>query len=164
MSGQTTDIVVHPATGEVLEHLRQLPAEVLADAQLAIVERQAELKEARAAIDTELRSRLEMRGRRYDIYGEFEITLEGGRESVWDPDDTEATLRQLIDDGTLTAGELTGVIRHETLVSRTQINLVLGRLSGPAKTALERCRVWREKGQPRVRVTRQMQLIEEAEK
>jgi hypothetical protein len=154
-------VIVLGSLGELLERLEQLSPGTLAEIHVAITEQQASLKDAKAQVDDELRRRLEFAGRKLDIYGEYEVALESTRESVWDPDDTEAALRQLVDDGVLHAGELTGVIHHEIRVSRTQINKVLGRLSGSPKMALERCRVWRDKGQPRVRVTRSVALIPE---
>ncbi len=150
--------VVHPDTGELLERLDTQPPETLADTLAAVRARQAELKSMNAALEQELRRRMELRGRSLTVFGDYEVCVEGSNESVWDAEELETTLRALVDDGVLVAGELTGIIRREPQVSRAEANKLLGRLSGQAKAAVERCRTWQRKGHGRVRVTRSVQL------
>ena len=159
MSAQQSNSVVHPLTGEILDNLAQQPPETLAGVLTTVRGEQAALKDFTLQLESELQRRLELRGRKVAVFGKWEVAVEGGRESVWDPDDTEATLRELVDQGAVEARELGGVIRRETVVSRTEVNKVLGRLSGSARDALEACRVWRDKGRPRIRVTRSVELI-----
>jgi hypothetical protein len=80
---------------------------------------------------------------------------------VWDADELERTLRDLVDEGALSAGELTGVIRHETTVSRSEAKRLVGRLHGRAAAAVKACCTWRD-GRTRVRVTPVVQLPEPA--
>jgi hypothetical protein len=152
--------LVHPATGELLDSLDQQPAEILAEWTLQADELQARLKTFREDLDVELRRRLELIDRAAHVYGDYEVSLKRSpREAVWDGDELEAELRRLVDDGTLRARELTGVITHETVVHRSEANKILGQLSGPAKAAIERCRIWRNKGRAKIEVVRSVSLI-----
>jgi hypothetical protein len=155
--------IVNPATGELLDGLEFQPPERLAELSYNIRDLQAKLKDFDALIDDELRRRLDARGRRQMVFGEWDVELQQGRnEAVWDADDLEAALRALVDDGTLNAGECTGLITHETVVHRTELNRLLGHLSGQARAAVEACRTWRRKGAGRVRVEKQVPLIPES--
>jgi hypothetical protein len=154
----TDAAVVHPATGELLERLDAQPAEVLADALVAIRARRAELRDAEDAVEAELRRRMDLRGRRLAIFGEWEVEASSGNVREWDADALEGVLRELIDDGVIHAAEVTEVIRHETTVSGREALRVAGRLSGPAKAAVERCFVWRKKGGGRLRIERSVEL------
>ena len=163
MTDPPTDLaIIHPDTGELLEHLDQQPAETLADALNAVQERLQEatrLKAMGQTLETELRRRLELRGRRIDTFGNYEVeAVKPVSEAVWDADEVEGLLREYVDDGVLGAGELTEVVRHEATVNRTEINKVLGRLAGTHRDVLERLRTWRTKGQPRVKVTKSVEL------
>lgn len=150
--------VFDPRDGEFID-TSTAPAERVADVLHAVREREAALKAARAELEAELRRRLEVRQRKTIVFGGFEVTLDGGRESVWDPDELERTLRDLVDEGALSAGELTGVIRHETTVSRSEAKRLVGRLHGRAAAAVKACCTWRD-GRTRVRVTPVVQLPE----
>jgi hypothetical protein len=160
-------VVVHPQTGEIVD-LETLPTDRLAEAVLAFRERERDLKAMRIAVEGEVRHRyeqdLERRGVTYPsskhvvCAGDFEIRIEGGNESVWDPDELEVVLRDLIDDGVISAADVTDVIRHETVVSRSSANALLDRLSGRAYDAVKRCRTWRRKGPGRVQVDRSIAL------
>ena len=150
--------VVHPLTGEVLEHLDQQPPETLAETLAAIHDRQAQYKTASTLLEEELRRRLLLRGRNQVIFGAWEVAFEQGNESVWDGDELEAALRNLIDAGTLDARECVGVITHDPVVHRTEANRLIGRLTGAARHSVERCRTWRAKGRGRIVVARSVAL------
>lgn len=150
--------VIHPLTGELLEHLDQQPPETLAEALAVIHARQTQYKAAATALDDELQRRLMIRGRREAVFGDWEVALEQGNESVWDGDELEAALRALIDQGVLDARECVGVITHDPVVHRTEANRLIGRLSGGARHSIERCRSWRPKGRGRIAVARSVEL------
>lgn len=158
-SGQPPAHVVHPLTGEVLEHLDQQPPEVLAEALAAIHARQSQYKTTAEALSDELTRRLRIRGRNAGTFGPWEVAFEQGNESVWDGDELEAALRNLIDDGVLDARECVGVITHDPVVHRTEANRLIGRLSGGARASIERCRSWRVKGRGRIVVARSVELV-----
>jgi hypothetical protein len=155
--------VVHPGTGELLEDLGTVGPERLADLLLAVRDKQAALKEIERVVSDEIRGRMQLRGRRVWVVGNYGLELDTGRESVWDADELEAVLRRLVDDGAVNAGEVTEVIRHQTVVSRTEAKRLASRLHGAAQAAVQQCCTWRDKtGTPRVRVQRQAQLVQES--
>ena len=150
--------VVHPGTGEVLDALDAQPPAVLADALFELRQRHSELRQMEHALEDELRRRMATRGRSLLVFGEFEVGVRAGRKSEWDADDLEATLRELLEQGVVQAGELTEVIRHPTIVSLSQAQRLVERLSGDARIAVERCRRWVPSGNPKVEVARSVQL------
>jgi hypothetical protein len=133
--------------------LDQQPPANLAAALDAIRQQQTSLKAAASDIEAELRRRLDARERTTVTFDDWEVAVDAGNESIWDGDELEGVLRALVDDGVVNAAELTGIIRREPKVSRTDANRLVGRLSGPAKAAVERCRTWQPKGPGKVRVT-----------
>lgn len=154
--------IVHPATGELLEPLDQQPAERLAAWTAQTDDLADRLKLFREDLDRELRRRLQLQERNAATFGDWEVAIEKPpREAVWDGDTLEGELRRLVDDGVVRAGELTGVITHETVVHKSEANKVIARLSGAARTAVEQCRTWRDKGKPKVKVVRSLPLIAE---
>jgi hypothetical protein len=156
-------VVVHPNTAEVLDHLDQQPPEVLAECLHAVTARQATLKASADALDAELRRRLQIRGRNVATFGDWTVALEQGREAVWEGEQAEEILRELVDEGVLRAGELTDVISHETVIHRSAMNRVLARLTDTYRGKLEAARYWQSRGRGRLRVTATAQLIEEGE-
>ena len=151
--------VVNLATGEQLECLDQQPAETLAEALDAVRRHQTQAKEWAAALEGELRKRLQVRGRKRDIAGGWELQIEESGGYEWDADDAEDTLRRFVEAGVLRAGELTGVVTHETVVHKREMNVVLGRLADAEQAELKQYRRWVPRGVPRVRVTRSVPLL-----
>jgi hypothetical protein len=139
--------------------LSQQPVARLAQALDTIRCRQTDLKAAAAEIEAELRRRLRQHDRTTVVLDGWEIAVESGNESVWDSDELEGVLRDLVDNGVVTAGELTGIIRRDPVVSRTDANRLAARLSGAARAAVEACRTWRQKSPGRVRVTRSVPQV-----
>jgi hypothetical protein len=150
--------VVHPVTGEVIGQLRQQPPAVLAEVLFELREHAAEVKRMSKLVDDELRRRLETVGRKITIYGDYEVQVDRQWRRVWDADELESTLRDLVDRGAVHAGELTEVIRHETVVNGTEARRLLSRLSGDALHDLERCFRWHASDASRLIVARSVQL------
>lgn len=155
------DVVVHPATGELLLDLDQQPPEVLAEAFALMKVREAELAAWRKLIAAELERRLSMRQRSVWLVGDYEVRHEAGNESVWDADELERVVRELIDEGVISASEVTDLIRHETIVSRTAAKRLQARLTGHAERAVRACCTWRKKPRAALTVTRSQPLIPE---
>lgn len=157
------DLVVHPMTGECypVPGLDAVPGEWLADAWVALREQHSRLRKMQAAIDAELRRRLDVRGRSRMLLGEFDVAVEQRRESEWDADELERVVRTLIDEGVVDAREVTELIRHETTVSRREAQRLVDRLVGDAKRRVEACRSWRRSPRASLDVTRSQPLIPE---
>jgi hypothetical protein len=166
-------IVVHPQTGELVVDLHTLPAATLADVQLALKQREGELRDMRREVDSELRRRFDddLAERGIDVTApqalghvliadDFEVRVTGGRERVWDPDELETTLRELIDAGALDARDCIDVIEHRSVVRGSEAKRLLDRADSDIKAALRRCHTWQRKGDGRgyVRVDRAVAL------
>jgi hypothetical protein len=159
-TADSTDVVVaHPITGELLDAIEAQPPAVLADALLALRERQSQLRKMERVVEDELRRRLAGRERTIVVWGDYEVESRSASRREWDADELEGTLRELLDRGAVDARDLTEVIRHETIVSGVEANRLMTRLSGDAKRAVERCFRWVQKGQPKVTVARSVQLL-----
>lgn len=159
----TSDIVVHPSTGEVLGDLQSAPPEVLADTYLHLQDRERQIKEWRQLLAVELQARLTIRQRSVMVVGDYEIRHEAGNESVWDADELEVVLQRLVDEGVITATETTGLIRREATVNRTQAKRLQARLTGHARDAISTCCTWRRKPRASLTVTRNLPLIPEGD-
>jgi hypothetical protein len=158
-SADATDVVVaHPVTGELLDALEAQPPTVLADALLALRERQQQLRAMERSVEAELRRRLAGRERTIIVFGDFEVQARPAARREWDADELEVALRELLDRGAVDARDLTDVIRHETTVSGREALRLMGRLSGQAQHDVERCFRWVQKGPPKVEVARSVQL------
>jgi hypothetical protein len=151
--------VVHPTTGELLDSLEAQPPAVLADALYAVRQQNSQARKAERLLEAELRRRVGNRDRTVFVFGDYEVTAKPEYRREWDGDELEDVLRGLLEAGSLQAGELTEVIRHETSVSGSEAQRLLGRLSGEARTAVENCFTWRQKGPARVTVAPSVSLI-----
>ena len=138
-------VVAHPVTGELLDNLDSQPPAVLAEALFELRARKARMRTSERALEAELRRRVELRERAVHIVGDYEISAKPESRREWDADELEGVLRELLDRGVVHAGELTEVIRHETFVSASEALRLLNRLSGDARTAVERCYRWQKK-------------------
>ena len=153
--------VVNPVTGEVLDALETQPPETLADTLYAVRQHTSDLRKVEQALADELRRRIGTRDRTVFQWGEYEVTAKPEYRREWDPEELEGTLRELLDQGTVQAGELTEIIRHETVVSGKEALHLLGHLSGDSLKAVERCFSWKQKGPARVQVTPTVPLLPE---
>jgi hypothetical protein len=154
-------LVVHPRTGEIVgaaAALETLPGETLADVYAELDATIAQLREMRELVDHELVRRLDEAGRSKQLIGDYELALEGRRESVWDAHELEATMQYLVDEGVLDASECVGIVSHEPSVSRRAAQSLTKRLSGAPLRAVESCRSW-QTGRRTLHVTRSLPLI-----
>lgn len=157
----TSDIVVHPSTGEIIGDLQAAPPEILADTYLHLQDKERQLKEWRQLLATELQARLEIRQRTLMVVGDYEIRYEVGNESMWDAEELELVLRELVDQGVITAAEGVGVINRKVDVNRTEAKRLQARLTGHAQAAVKACCTWRRKSRASLTVTRNQSLINE---
>jgi hypothetical protein len=137
--------VVHPVTGEKLDHLDTRPPETVAEVVDALRKHIAVAKAMLLLAERELRHRVDVKTggfNRVAIFGEWEVQDHPARRREWDPDDLEAVLRELVDDGVVTAGEVTEVIRHKTEVNGAEAASLERRLAGPPLEAIKACREW----------------------
>jgi hypothetical protein len=162
MTTSSTDLViVDPRDGTLLEDLTDEPTDQLAIVAIELKAREQHLKAMRAAVEGELTDRVQAAGRRSVQASGYQLQVDSGRTRVWDPEDLEDCLRELVDQGTLTAGELTGLITHSVQVDGKRAQKLLGSLDGQARGLLERCYRWETKGRPRLIITAGPTLIEE---
>jgi hypothetical protein len=148
---------VNLATGEVLEHLDQQPAETVAEALALIHAKEAELKQWREPLEADLRRRLKMRGAKLAVFGDWEVEATVKNESEWDAVELEQAMRDLVDEGVIPAADTVDVIVRTPVVSRSKANQLLARLTGDAHQRVGALRTWREKP-GRVTVVRSVQL------
>jgi hypothetical protein len=149
---------VHLGTGEVLERLDEQPPETLAEAFHLAQEREAEAKRWADALAAELRRRLKMRQARLVVFGDWEVESTVTRESVWDADELEGTLRRLVDEGVVRAGDVADVIVREPVVARAKAKALASRLDGDARAAVQAACTWREKP-GKLTVARSVELL-----
>ena len=144
-------------TGELLERLDEQPAETLAKALALVIEREAEAKRWHEALEAELRNRLKIRQTRLAVFGEWEVEASVSRESVWDRDELEGVMRELVDGGVIQAKDATGIIYRETSGHRAAAKRLASILTGDAKAAVEATCTWKDKP-GKLTVVRSVQL------
>jgi hypothetical protein len=132
--------VVNLATGELVEQLDRVPAETLAAVYAAIRTQQVRLEDMRRALKAELQNRLQVRGVARMTVGDYEVGESHGWRSKWDGQQLEAVVRDLIDAGAVSARDVAGLIRHESVVNGHAANSLSRRLVGAHKAAVEDCR------------------------
>ena len=150
------ELIVHPTTGEILE-LEALEPDRLADALLALRDVETRARDWRKRVEAELRQRMPPERALWCV-GDYEVRVGYRNESEWDADELERVVRALIDAGVVDPREVTELIRHETIVSRSEANRLLDRLSGRAHAAVQACRSWRKKAGG-LEVTRSLPLL-----
>lgn len=150
MTGTDVVTVVHPSTGEVVS-LADAATTDVADLLFTLRTHKKELGEWEKAAKLELAARLEAEGRRSAQVGSWLVESKAGRSRVWDADDTEAVLNDLVTDGVVSAQECTGIVTTEVKVNGTAARNLLDKLHGDARRALEACFVWAQ-GAPSVTV------------
>ena len=154
--------VVHPRSGEVLgathAELEQLPSATLAEAHVALREREGELSKMRKEVEVELVRRLDMRDRKVAVMGGWEVSYEPRRSREWDADAVDEALVALVEMGAAVPGELAGLVESRRVVNRSQAQSLLRRLAGDARKTLEACFTWRE-GSRSVTVVRSRPLV-----
>jgi hypothetical protein len=156
MTEQTgeTLVVFHPRTGELIDP-RDAPTETLAEALLLLRDRARDLRRMTTLLDGELRERMaEQHPGRIWCIGDYELRRRN--EAVWDAEELEGVVRDLLDRGELMQHDVTGIFRHEITISRSAAGRLLDRLHGPARDAVQACRTWRVRG---VDVARSVPLL-----
>jgi hypothetical protein len=141
----STDVAVNLTTGEILERLDEQPAETLAEALDAVHRQQDQLKTWARALEAELRARLKVRQAKLVVFGDWEVEVASGRESVWDAEALEQAMRELVDAGVVQAGDLTGIITRQPVVSRAAAKQLAARLTGDAKARVDAACSWKDK-------------------
>jgi len=146
--------VVDPRDGTVLDDLAEQPTRALAPLAVELKRREQLFKGMRELVEAELTERVRKAGRRIMAAGDYELTVEAARQRAWDGDELELVLRELVDRGVLTAGELPdGLISRAPRVDGRAALRLLGMLIGSAKARVEECFTWETKGRPRLLIT-----------
>jgi hypothetical protein len=138
-------VAVNVATGELLEHLDKQPPEVLAEAFVAIQERQVELKRWHAALEAELRQRMRTLDRELAVFGDWEVEAKFDNRREWDPDELEAVLEELRDSGVIRAAEGAGIIETTKAVKGTAALALRSRLGHDAQSQIDTTFTWTRK-------------------
>lgn len=157
----TTIEAVHPATGEILEHLDQQPAEKLADTLDEIYRQQGELARWESAIAAELRQRLKVRQTKRATFGDWEIEATTSRSAEWDAAELEAELAGLIDQGIVRAGDVAEIVTRPPVVSKSKAGRLVSTLTGDARDRVAALRTWKEKP-GKLTVARSVDLLDAA--
>ena len=124
----------------------------LAPVALALAELERELRALRAQVETELLERMRRNDQRVaHLPSGHTLQLRTGRRRVWDPDELETVVRDLVDRGTVNPGAWTGLVRRETKVDGTLALRLLGQLDGTARRELEECFQWQD-GRPSLKI------------
>jgi hypothetical protein len=155
----TTELVVavNPDTGEVLEHLEQQPPEALAEAFEAVRRYESEVKRWHNALEAELRRRMKIVGRELAVFGDWEVEAKFDNRREWDPDELEAVLEDLQEQGRIRAQEGAGVIQRTATVSGTAALALRSRLERDAQAMIDTTYTWTRKRRP-LRVVRSVSL------
>jgi hypothetical protein len=148
----STELVLIPDTGELIDP-HTAPVDQLAPLVLGLRDRERQLADTRKHIEHALLGRMEANGQRVlHTASGHTLELHSGRSRVWDPDDLEAAVRELVDHGVINPGQYTGLIRHDIKVDGNIAKRLLGALTGTAKRTLEACFRWQD-GTPSLKVT-----------
>lgn len=151
--------VVDPRDGTLLGDLHDESTDLLAHVAVELNARVQQLKAMRERVDAELTQRVHHAGRKIVLVDNLELRVESGRGRVWDGEELEAALRELVDGGVMQAGELTGILDRTPRVDGKQAARLLGLLHGQPLATVEACFRWEQKGRPRLVITPSVQLI-----
>jgi hypothetical protein len=153
------ELIVHPRTGEAFDLSTASPGQLVEAVGLL---RADELRFAnwRRAAEDELIARLDAEGRRLTVVqlpgarGFREIAIKANQESVWDADELDSVLADLVGRGLLAPRMVAGIVTRSVKVDRTRANKLLERfaLHTPEWKAIAGCRTWRQKGRRSITV------------
>jgi hypothetical protein len=113
----------------------------------------------RRELKAALQDRLDMRGVARMTTGEYEVGETRGWRSVWDGEQLEHVVRDLLAAGAVTPRDVQGLLHHETKVNGHQANALSRRLVGANKSAVEDCRA-REQERRSFDVVASLPLVE----
>jgi hypothetical protein len=140
-----TDILVVPQTGELLD-LATLADDELAELALTFRAVERDVIQARKRTEHALMDRMRQHDRKIEHTASgYRFEIHGGRSRVWDPDDLEAAVRHLHDEGVINASQYTGLIRREVKVDGNRARDLLGALTGTARRTIEACFTWKDR-------------------
>ena len=143
--GRSTTVVraTHPVTGEIID--LDSPTPELARLLLLVDEHLRVCRAAAKAVKDELTGRIGAEPDRKLITGGVMLELRRRSESVWDVEELEVALQELIDAGTISAGDCTGIIDRTPHVHRDRLNRLVGQLPDGARQQVEACRHWQRR-------------------
>lgn len=155
----STDVVVipHPTTGEVIEVIAATPSDKLAGLRDAIVAHERGIiADYKAAIDAELRGRLDHENTRSATVGGWKITVPGPTTVVWDGARAYKAVMRLVRQGIISKAAALAAV--ERVVDYKPKHAALVALSKHAdervRNAIAECRADEPVANRRVSVTR----------
>lgn len=140
-----TTTVVHVATGEIVD-IDTADDDTLADTLHQLRQHATLVRRWQRAVEGELARRLadQPKGRVW-LTGRYEIRRTW--ESVWDADELEGVIADLMSRGVLHRQTTAEIFKHPPVeLSRTAANRLLERTTGDTHDQIAACRTWRAKG------------------
>jgi hypothetical protein len=151
-----TETLVDPRNGEVID-LGAAPSDQLGELILECRIRKDLLETWRRAATDELLRRHD----RLTVVGDIEIRPDHGRGKEWDPDDLKGVVLDLIDQGVLSASDVTDLITNQPAkVNGNIANRLLDRLTGEHRELVAGCYRLTQKRRPSVDVSRVANLAD----
>lgn len=145
----TDEPLVDPRSGEIID-LHNAPGEQLVDVVIECRRREGLMTTWRRACEDELRRR--MGDRRVAVYGPHEVQQDTGRGREWDGVMLRDVVTGLIDDGTITASDVVGLVTTDVKVDGRAAMRLLDRLDGERRAMVEDCFHWTQKRRPKLTV------------
>jgi hypothetical protein len=143
--------VVDPTSGEVLD-LANAPHDQLVKVFLALEERKKAFTEWTKAVEDELVRRHGDR-QAAQVVGDHEVDVDRGFTRVWDPEDLDAVINDLVERGLIDKADAGVVSWANPKVDGRKVAQLLNRVDGDALVELRRCFEWVQKGRAKVKVT-----------
>jgi len=148
-----TELVLVPTRQGEAVALVEATTDVLADALDWLIERQRRDKAVVAAVRAEIAGRLRKENVRTHVAGAFRVSMTTGRSRVWDADELEGVLADLVERDVVSAGAVAEIVTHPApKVDGTLANRLATSVEDPAdREAIEACFRW-ESNTPTVKV------------
>lgn len=108
----STNLIVHPRTGEVLD-LNQIKTDAILEARDLVSDGERELREFRRDLDDELIRRADHEGRRSLTFSEFRVDVSPPTEKTWDLRKLQIVLSGLVGEDTISLEKATRCIKYE---------------------------------------------------
>lgn len=155
--GESTDVVPHPLTGEVIRIVAETPSDALAELRDAIVaQERGIIADYKALIDRELRGRLDHENTRSATVGHWKISVPGPTSTVWDGPRAYKAVMRLVRQGIISKAAALSAV--ERVVDFKPKHAALVALSKHAdervRNAIAECRADEPVANRRVSVTR----------
>jgi hypothetical protein len=136
----TAPTIANPLSGELIE-LRSASPGLLLEVVAKLKEREHQQRDWRWAAEEELLRRMDEAGVKLVIVGDQEISIRENLEAVWDVEEVELELAELVRNGRLQARLVADAIERVPRVNRG----VVTRLLNMGFEELRRCRSWRRR-------------------